>query len=222
MENILKYDVDCGCMATRKNYEVIVLSTEDKTEVLKLLFAFLESEPIKASMKIAHEMKDALSQKFYSVCVRNGWSLGMFQKSTGRLVAIFLGALHSKDFDSGDEFEFPHYMHLMNELEGDVYSEFNVHRYFETFICQVDPEFRRLGIQCELMTLLECVAWDFDCKLMTCLPTSCYSYKNHCKLGYEVAHQINYADYKHPTTGEKILANVAPPHIFASMMVKWL
>ena len=222
MEKIMKYDIDCGCMKERSDYYVKVLTSGDEVNTMKLIYTFLDKEPINAVMEFSEDFKAILSRKLYEMCVPTQWSLGMIHKGTGCLAGIFLGALHSKN--STVNFELPREMRVLNEFNKgvDLYKQFKVDKYFDTFVCVVDPKFQRQGIQGELMALLEHVAADCDAKLMTCTATSAYSYRNHCKLGYDVVRELKYAEFVDPHSGKKTFEKIPPPHTGARIMIKWL
>lgn len=110
-------------------------------------------------------------------------------------------------------------MRLLHEANAklDFFTEFGVDRIFDFRVLSVSMNYRGQGIGRRLMEELEKLARQEGAKLMIADFTGLFSQKISEKLGWQLAHEVVYNEYRDKKG--QVLINAEPPH--TSLQVKY-
>lgn len=143
-------------------------------------------------------------------------SFAMYERSSGKLVAIKVNFVHRKAGSStptsmindgyapeGLSENARVVIRFVDNFFGDIFTELQTDCYMELGITCVHRDYAKLGLATYLGKLSAVRAKELDCKYMVSFGTSVYTQKICIKFGFTFLREIVYAQYVDPVTGKK-------------------
>ncbi|XP_078491835.1 uncharacterized protein LOC144747590 [Ciona intestinalis] len=205
------------------------LKEENITEVQELITNHFSCEepPRKALGKPAEVMK-VFDHARSKQLVVNGTSLGVFENTTGLLIAVALNCVEHRPVNGEAQMEkigtdpsslwWEPLRRVMKKLDGaNMFTEIGASCIFFGHILSVHPAYARLGIATFLTKCMLQHAEALGCDFFVQHGTSAFTRAIGEKLGCSELRSIDLRQYVDDVTGEKPFAAAKPPHHISSL-----
>jgi len=216
--NLLKYDLDLGYVENRRDFQVKILTKQDKNEMIKILVDAIPEEPMYSVLDLDDKVKRGIAVSTFDFIVPQGYSIGITEKHTSKFIGFQLNKLVTKTNTAKltDHPDYPAYAlqsddALMTTLCDVLDAQLDT-EYFYEHLLWVDPEYHQLGIGGELISISERIAKSIGGRKLGAIASSAYSAKVFRKNGWEFHEGISYSSIQIPGSEQYYSDRIRGPH----------
>ena len=211
--------------------EIRRLVFEDENEVLDLIRDHFSRDLYSNWLGLEGEDVDFYHSAVTKLKLTQSWSIGVFEKSTKKLIAISVNGIQRSgnvldthtDFFSRTEVRcskhLEHVLTFYKNLESGVFDLLSTDKIFCSGLVAVHKKYRRKGISHVLREKSEFLARAAGCNHIVTVAVKEELCSSFIKQGYKVARELNYVDY-YERTNATIFENLRHPYVKAQILYK--
>ena len=220
-----------AALPSERRFQVRKLTSKDEKEVLELVVHHYSRDLYLNKYGLHGEDIDEICRIRAKLKLKHNWSLGVFERSTKKLVAVSLnvvktGSLETKsDALQQKKSVLPPQIEVIQrcllKFEAGVFEELKADKIFYYGMGTVHKNYRRLGMQKLLRLKNEILAHEAGCQYMiTSLSSNFLITSRSSNMGYFVLRELFYPDYVDPVTNLKPFTNMNPTYQRLQMVCK--
>ena len=183
-------------------------------------------------MKLIKDTKDEdiidYNNKRIKFRLKQPYSVGIFEKSTEKLVAVALGYVREKKLELDHEIPKNEIsqitpiqlaLNFVSTLEGDIFKMLNIDKVHEVGMGCIHPDYKNHGLMIMVVELAHHIARESGCKYSITKVTNEYLVKHVEKYNPErIKKQIKFLEYVDPITGINPFVNPKFPYVRAILL----
>ncbi|XP_078481902.1 uncharacterized protein LOC144742719 [Ciona intestinalis] len=197
-----------------------VKSTRDVQEFVAAYFS--PRDQLLKAANVPLEQAIELHRNRAKQLLKQNYSIGVFEKKSGALVAISLNSIRDCSEGQGQDGSpenFPYEwnaakLRMLQLLEKNVFEELAAKKIFTAHMFTVHTSYSNMGLGKILEQKCQDLALELGCDCHIAHPTSTYSLSVLKHFGSVVLKRINLRHYIDEVTGTKPFENAKPPHDF--------
>jgi len=190
----------------RERFVFREVERKDRDEALKMVKYFWTDAFVHKCMRVGAEEADILAKYYVDTYFLNGLTIGVFEKTTGKLVCLAMSSLHDFKDERVDRVPKEHtFRNLQLATERDFFIKMRTTsgKIFEYVFGLVYPEWGNYRIFTEVSLMSVGLARLHGCTHMGGICSSLYTFKICIKFGHVCGKKIRVGEFRDAETGAK-------------------